>query len=367
MAVTDWASLVPVTKDQHMTSHILGWRLSPFASSSRLSLFAGLGVLLTACGGGGGTSAPLVVVPDGPRVVVASIGSDVTAASFSTLGAPLARVVLGGSDSGLLDPIGGVGASPQAASARTSVQAPTQTGRTLLAWISHVDRSGRKRAAAVTTETLPCDQSGQLTVRFDDADNHNNLRAADSIGFSAMACVDEPGLPAADGGFTMRINAVELDGQGLPTALDVSGSFDAFSLAGFGTANGTFQLWVRQETAASTRLRLRYEGAVVDEGVGVVVYDFDIDGLENAAGGSYEISGGLGVGGQIYAVSTPVRLQYAAGQPPAAGSVVLKDAAGDALELVARSATSFDLGFLPAGSALWTEVQQGLLWGDFTD
>jgi hypothetical protein len=309
--------------------------------------------LLSACGGGGGGSAPVVVIPDGPRVVAASADSDATAANFGTLGAPLARAVLGGSSSGLLDPIGGAGASPQsAATAVALVQAPTLTGRTALAWLRHVGDPDRKRIAAVMTEVLPCTFGGSITVSFDDVDNDNELSAGDSIGFLAQNCIDDPGLPAANGGFTMRINAVELDGQGEPTALDVSGTFDAFTLAGYGSVDGAFRLWTRQETAASTRLRVSYQRASVTETSGTVLYDYDIDGLENAAGGSFEISGGLGLEGRTYAVSTPVRLQYAFGQAPAIGQVDLRDMAGDAVQLVARSATSFDLGFLPAGSAL---------------
>jgi hypothetical protein len=324
-------------------------------------------VVLTACGGGGGSSAPLVVVPDGPRAVAASADSDVTVVNFGVLGAPLVRAVLGGSDSGLLDPIGGADAQPQAATAVARVQAPTLTGRTMLAWMTRVGRADRKRIAAVTTENLPCEFGGQLTVSFDDADNDNLPSAGDSIGFSAQDCVDDPGLPAANGGFTMRINAVELDAQGEPTALDVSGSFNAFTLAGYGSVDGGFQLWTRQETAASTRLRVSYRAASVTEASGTVLYDFDIDGLENAAGGSFEISGGLGIAGRTYALSTPVRMQYAAGQAPAVGTVDLRDAAGDKLQLVARSAVNFDLGFAPAGSELWTEALIGLAWADYED
>jgi hypothetical protein len=322
--------------------------------------------LLAACGGGGGDP-PAVVVPSGARVVAASAGSDVSAANYTLLAGPMVRSLLSSGSNELLDPTAAGRTTAQAATAAVGVQVPTLVGRTVLFWLPRLPDPARKQIAAVSTQTLVCSFGGSVTVSFDDADNNGLVSAGDGIGLSAQACIEDPALPAISGGFTMRVNAVELNGQDEPTALDVSASFQAFELAGYGTMNGSFRLWTRPETAASTRLRISYLDTTVAEAAGTVVYNVDVDGLANAAGGSFEISGGLGIGGQTYAVSTGTRFSYAVGAAPASGNASLRDAAGDALRVIARSATTLDLEFLPAGSALPAASQTGLLWADFED
>lgn len=326
--------------------------------------------LLAACGGGGGGGGepiPLVVVPSGPRVVAASAGSDVSAANYVLLAEPMVRAVLSGGSNALLDPTGAERATPQAAAVASRIEAPTLVGRTMLAWLQRLPDPARKRALAVSSETLACSFGGFVTVTFDDADNNSQVSAGDSIGMSAQSCIEDPSLPAVNGGFTMLVNAVELNSQDEPTALDVSANFQAFELSGYGTMNGSFRLWTRPETAASTRLRLSYLGTTVVEPSGTMVYDIDIDGLANVSSGSFEISGGLGIGGQTYAVATGSRFNYAVGAAPSSGNASLRDAAGDAVRLVARSAETLDLEFWPAGSGTPTAAQTGLFWIDFED
>ena len=65
------------------------------------------------------------------------------------------------------------------------------------------------------------------------------------------------------------------------------------------------------------------------------------------------------------AVSTGSRLQIAAGQFPAGGHASFRDAAGDSVRVVPRSATTFDLEFYPAGTSTPSATQTGLLWSDY--
>lgn len=323
-----------------------------------------LAALVAACGGGGGgggDDGTTVVVPSGPRSVSASAGADVSSTNFGTLSPPMVRAVLGGSANGLISPL----QADDRSRALATGPGPAWPGGTMLAWLRHLPDPSRKRAAAVSSEVLPCELSGSITVRFDDADNNGTPSRGDSLQFTAVDCVDGFGLPAANGGFTMNLNAVELQ-QGEPVALDVSGTFQNFALQGYGSLNGAFRLWTRFETAASTRLRVSYQGTVLADPSGTVVYDFDIDGLANEISASYEISGGIGVGGATYAVSTGVRLQVAAGQFPAVGQVSFRDAAGDSVRVVARSATSFDLEFYAAGATSPGGTMTALRWSDYT-
>lgn len=324
---------------------------------------------LTACGGGGGGPPP-VEVPSGVRTATPSAASDVRADNFETLAPPLVRALLFGGSGELLDPIGGGGASPQAAGSGrvTGVQRlPTTVGATLQAWLRHLPPAGRRQALAVSEETLPCGISGTIRVTFDDADNDQDLSAGDSIGFFADACVDDPGLPATSGGFTMRVNAVALNSAGDPVALDVSASFQNFGVAGYGTMNGAFRLWTREETAASTRLRLSFLATTVTDPAGTVTYDFDVDALANVQSGSFEIGGGLVLGGQTYALSSPGRIGFPTGLPPSTGELRLADAAGDTLRVVPRSAQTFDLQFWPAGATAPGVTLPDLRWDDYGD
>lgn len=339
------------------------FRLRPAAAAGLPAL--GL-ALLSACGGGGGEDpAAIVVIPDGPRVVAASAGTDVNTGNYTQLAAPLVRGLLSGSASDLLNPVAADRATAQAAAAAPLPMATTHLGRTLLAWLQRLPDPARKQAAAVSTQTLSCALGGSLTITVDDADNNSRLGAGDRISVLASTCRDDASLPAASGGFSMTVNAAVLNGNGEPTALDVSASFQAFTLDGFGSMTGGFRLWTRPETAASTRLRLSFLDTSVTELSGTVVYSFDIDGLANASSASFEISGGLGIAGQTYALATPTRLSGAPGGSPSAGTVTLRDAAGDTLRVLARSATTLDLEFLPAGATTPTASTTGLLWTDF--
>lgn len=319
---------------------------------------------LAACGGGGGGGGPTVVVPDGARTVAATSGSDATAINYATLAPPFVRALASGGAGGVISPLGADRSQALSAAAAPAVFAPSLPGRTLLAWLQRLPDPARKQAAAVSTDVVPCSFGGSITVRFDDADNDGNVSAADSIEFTAANCIEDVGLPAASGGFAMTINAVDLDGDE-PEALDVSGSFQNFTLEGYGTMNGGFRLWTRFETAASTRLRVSYLGTTVVEAGNTTVYDFDIDGLANEQTGSFDISGGIGIGGATYAVSTGSRLQIAVGQFPAGGHASFRDAAGDSVRVVPRSATTFDLEFYPAGATTPSATQTGLLWSDY--
>lgn len=335
--------------------------MSKIPRSTALALAA----LLGACGGGGG--GPTVVVPSGVRTVPASANADASSANYATLAPPFIRAVLGGSANGLISPLQTGGRSGAlAAGASPAVFAPSLPGRTMLAWLRHLPDPARKGALAVSTDVLPCTLGGSITVRYDDADNSNSASPGDSLQFTAADCVDDVGLPAANGGFAMTINAVDLDGDE-PVALDVTGAFQNFSLQGYGTLNGPFRLWARFESAASTRLRVSYQGATLVDPSGTVVYDFDIDGLASAFSGSYELSGGIGIGGATFAVSTESRVQLAPGQFPASGQASLRDAAGDSVRVVPRSATTFDLAFYPAGATTPSATLTGLLWADYVD
>jgi hypothetical protein len=331
----------------------------PTRPSSSIAAAAALAFLAAGCGGGGGS--PAIEVPQGVRSVPASAGSDVTNNNLGTFSGPLARAVMSVSSNGVVGSVAGERESPHGVGgARAALPA---TARWALA-VARQRPGGREQPQAVSNETIACPFGGSMAISVNDADNDEELSAGDSVTLTAFSCVLEATLPMANGSFAMTVNAVELDANDEPTALDASASFANFMLAGFGSMNGAFRLWTKTE-GASERVRINYQALTVTEGSQPVTYDFDAYGVMSGSGGSFDLNGGLRLNGQTYAVVGGDVFSFSGDNPPGLGSVRLLDAAGDALRLSARSASTLDLEFFPAGSTAATTSLLGQLWSSF--
>ncbi len=333
------------------------------ASMHRWWALGAVALALAACGGGGGDSgSAAVVVPTGVRSGAASAGADVTQANAMGFVGVMARSVLGAAD----------GNVPVLSSGRESPQARlagTQAAPGLLRFAANTAArslarpTSREQAQAVTTEPLPC-VSGSGSVTVNDADNNLRVSRGDSFSFVFTNCVLEVGLPAVTGTLAFTINAVELNAQEEPTALDATITLTGFAEAGFGSMSGSFRVWYRDESATSTRQRISYLDTTVIEAGQNLVYRFDVYGVAGTTGGTFDLNGALTVGGQAYAMSSTL-FTHGAGTLPASGAVTLRDAAGDAVIVRARSTTTFDLEFQAAGAAAPTVVSAGLLWSAY--
>lgn len=307
---------------------------------------------LAACGGGGGDEPTGVEVPVGVRSEAASASSDVNGANYQSFGGPLARAVMSAGEGGSVPGLSAGRESPQA---RALAQRGQRWARLALAGIS-----GREHALAAQSQTLACSYGGSMTVTFDDADNNQELSSGDSASFVFDSCVAEFGQPAANGSLGFRVNAIELDSQDEPTALDVTLTFSGFAESGFGSIAGTVRLWSRNE-GTGTRHRVRYNAAAITEQGVALAYDFDIYGVSSDFGGSFDLNGAFVIGGQTYALRGGNVFSYALGQAPGSGSVTLCDAGNDCVTLRATSHTTFNLEFLASG-ATTPVVVTGLTW-----
>lgn len=319
---------------------------------------------MAGCGGGGGDSGSSgVVVPTGVRSGTASAGADVTQANATGFVGVMARSVLGAAD-GNVPVLSSERESPQARLAGTAatpglLRFAADTAARRLATAA----AAREQAQAITTGPLPCvTGTGSLTVN--DADNNLRVSRGDSFSFVFTNCVLEAGLPPLTGTLAFTVNAVELDAQEEPTALDATITLTGFAEAGFGSMSGSFRVWYKDESTTSTRQRISYlDTTVVEQGQNLV-YSFDVYGVAGTTGGSFDLNGALTVGGQAYAMSS-TQFTHGAGTLPASGAVTLRDAAGDAVIVRARSTTTFDLEFQAAGAAAPTVVSAGLLWSAY--
>lgn len=304
--------------------------------------------VLTACGGGGDDAPTGVSVPQGQRSVAASASSDVTVANYSTLAAPLARAVMRATEGG---------AAPLAGGQQSALSVAGAARNALLAV-----RPDRERALAVSSSTVACTYGGSITVTFDDADNNQQVSRGDVLTIALSACVEESGGAPGNGTMSMTINAIELDANQEPTAMDVSVSVSGFAEDGWGGMNGTFRIWMREESATSTRIRVNYQAVTVADGNTTVVYDFDQYGVSSTTGGTFDLQGGLRLGGHTYAVVGGDVFSHGSSGNPGQGSVSLRDAAGDRLVIRARSSTTVDLEFYPAGASTPTATMLGVTW-----
>lgn len=318
---------------------------------------------LAGCGGGGGGDSG-VEVPQGVRSGTASSTSDVTAVNATNFAGPLARIVMSAAD----------GNAPGISSGREAPQARSTTATNAGRWsgfaLDAATRSlsnaatSREQTQAVITNTFACSISGSVTLSVNDADNNQKLGAGDSATFQFNACVEEAGTPAASGTLSFTVNDIELNSNNEPTALDATFTMTGFAEEGFGTLSGSFRTWYKNESSTSTRQRLSFLGASAVEAGQTQIYNFDVYGVSGASGGSFDLNGAVGIGGQTYAMTSSV-FSHANGALPPSGAVTLRDGAGDAVILRARSATTFDLEFQAAGSATSTVIASGLLWNNY--
>jgi len=321
------------------------------------------GLALAACGGGGDSSPAGVQVPTTVRVGAASAGSNVSAGNAVSFAGPLARIAMSGADGGLPGVSNGREA-PQTRMAAAVMSRPAMRFVFVAAARSLNASAAREQAQAVTSETNPCAFGGTLQVTLNDADNNLKLSAGDSATITLTACVETAGQPPANGVIAFTVNAVELDAQNLPTALDATLTLTGFTELGFGSINGSVRIRYKDEAGGNTRQRLGFLATNMVEAGQPLVYDFDAYGVDSASGGSFDLNGAVTVAGQAYALSS-TQLSYATGGWPNSGALTVRDAAGDAVIVRARSATTFDLEYQAAGASAPTVVQSGLLWANY--
>lgn len=320
--------------------------------------------LLGACGGGGGSDSGGVEVPTATRSVAASAGSDANVDNLAFLGGWLARAVMSVSGDGAFD-ITAERDRPQGRTANMYGGEGLLHARVASAALrlGQPAFAAREQSSAVESETMTCLNGGSVTFTIDDADNNRKLSRGDGITLSASNCVLDPGLPAANGTMQLALNEVDLDSDEFPTALDASATFANFSVGAYGTYNGEMRLWTKPEGALE-RARVSYRNTTVSFAGGSVVFDFDIYGLGDDAGGSFDLNGGIGINGQTYSIVASGVMTSVGTEPPSAGELRLRDAAQDAVRLTARSSSSFDLDFLPSGATAPTAVLPGQLWSN---
>jgi hypothetical protein len=304
-------------------------------------------VTLVACGGGGGgDAAPSgVQIPQGTRSGTASANSEINAGNVNSFAGPLARAVMSAGDSSLPG-IGGGRDAPQARSADNSAPLTWRGQRWLRLALANL--SSREHPLSTTTRALRCPLGGGLTLTLIDDDNNAKLSAGDRLSIVTVACVSEPGQPASTGSLSLTINAIELDGNDDPTALDVTITFSGFEEDGFGTLSGSVRLWFKDDAAGGERLRLSYSAAAVTGQGDRVAYDFDISGNSAANGvGNVDLNGTFVFRNAGYAMTSTTLAFNAGSNRPASGSVTLTDFLGNELTLRAKSDSAFELEFDP--------------------
>jgi hypothetical protein len=330
-------------------------------NKNTLRQWAALSVLaaLVACGGGGGggnDSPSGVQIPQGTRSGTASANAEITAGNAGSFAGPLARAVMSAGDPKSVPGVSNGRETAQARGERVALQGQRWVRLAL------ANLSSREQPLSTTTSVLRCPLGGGLTLTLIDDDNNGKLSAGDRLQVVTVACRSEPGQPSSSGALALTINAIELDGNDDPTALDVTLTFSGFEEEGFGTLSGSVRLWFKDDGSGGERLRLSYSAAAVTEQGDSVRYDFDITGNSAAnGGGNVDLNGTFVLRDAGYAMTTGTTFAFNAGSNrPASGSVTLTDFLGNKLTLRVRGDDRFDLIFKPLG--LPEIVIPGFLW-----
>lgn len=322
---------------------------------------------LAACGGGGGggdgAGSSAVQLPSGTRSLPASAGSDLSQANFSARGSATIEALLTSYGGNVLEqPLAAGGA---AAASRVDPRAADATVRWALRWALRraAAAAARERPQAVHTETVACDRSGSVVVSWNDADNDELLSGGDTIAMQFNDCVFDAGTPAADGAANLAVNAVELDRNDAPVALDVSIAYRSFSVEGLGSLSGGARLW-SVPVAGGARTLLRYTAMRADFGTESVVLNFDVDSRLAGTALTTNLNGALTLSGQAYKLTQMLPFTSGIAARPESGTLRVADAAGDHVDITARGSV-VDLDFYPAGSSVPTAVQHGIPWASF--
>ncbi|MED5621016.1 hypothetical protein [Ideonella sp. BN130291] len=322
------------------------------ASRPLLAVALACATLLSACGGGGGDSSS---TSSG-----ASAGSDVSVSNYQSLATPLARTVV--NVAGSADVSGASGGTAQGASTsavRTALRSVVSARAVALR------AGGQARVTAVTSDTVACDSSGSVTITFNDADNNGQLSVGDSISLMLSNCAFTADEPAANGGLSMTLQGLQIDGQGIPSALQASGSFNALSV-GADSMSGQFQMSYAPASGGMTSVSMSFTDMTASTSGQTVVYNTTFSGQFASDGsGSFSITGRLGLGGETYLLDQPQPFVLAADGHPTSGSLRMRDAAGDALVVRARPGDLVDFEFYPAGATTPSATLTGQPWSNY--
>jgi len=337
-------------------------------TSRRILTLIGSTLILGACGGGG-NSTPTVELP-AARSVAASSGADLTEANFVALTSPAIQALLTsvGGNGALEQPLSLQRASAQATASFNPANRLTQT---MVAWSlgqaqSRLDAlSPREQLQALSSGSAGCSYSGSFSFTLNDADGNQQLSAGDSLTINFFNCVETQGDPAVNGGFSLTVNAVELDAAKNPVRLDATVSFSALSVQGLGSLTGSARLWEVPLSGGGTHSVLRYTGMQSSFGSTTVILDFDVDEVTTGSSSTAGINGGLGVQGQTYQLTQRQTFAGTADGQPDSGTLSVLDAQGDRVDIIANGLL-VDREFYPSGATTPTAVLRDTPWSSFT-
>lgn len=327
-------------------------------------LSANLLLGLAACGGGGDDIGPTgtVSIPSGARAGAATSGADLSSSNAMQIGVSLAKALRGDATGGVTGPA--AAARAKALSARQSgargLPSPLLLARQALYSAGPKLPTQRAQASTATISSLPCPSGGRMTVTTDDMDGNGVLSSGDAVLTNFSACVTGPGEPALNGRFDLTLGAVTVSPTGSAVNLDASATFTDFAVQGEGTLNGTVHIWLLTE-GLQERFRMSYQNARLTLPSGEVQQmQYDLYGTQSEVQMNLELSGAIGMGGQLFAATSTAAFMAGPDGVMRSGTSQLRDAAGDVLQLQAQTSGRYDLTLSNAnGQFLWSSLGMG--------
>lgn len=280
--------------------------------SLKRTLLLSASALLSACGGGSGGGD--AVTASAPVAVTSANASDVAAAGVN------AADGLTGSTSGIL------GVVPAAVGAGHATD--VNVVATLIDSVRRAPQAGDSgvHPAAVFNQTDSCD-SGSISLRFNDADNDQQLSTGDSVTLSANNCVSS-GV-SLDGAISMNSLVVSGDPLAPPYSLQFSLQTNGFTVSAGGetvSIRGSGTIAESGSDAVTTTSSFTGSGIeVTASGETLTLTGYQITETHNAATGAYSYAidatiSSSALGGSVQ-VSTDVALSGVGAFDPDAGQI----------------------------------------------
>lgn len=292
-------------------------RLAPVACAA--------GLLLTACGGGGGDSAP------------ASPG--VTASNYSTVAEPMAASVL--STLNVVDTIGSAVGGGEVAMDADREQRQVDPIALLKRAVARA-ASGREQAQQVEPFDEPCSGGGSIqgTVSFRNSDV---LSAGDSISLTAHNCVAE-GV-TVNGGVDVAVNSYSAGTDSESGRLTLN--FRGFSAAGASLSGGATLNF--SSSASQANVSVGFNNATVSMNGVSLGLNYTTSMLFSGSQSTVSLSGNINLGEHDYALSQPAPFVLS-GSGLASGTLQIREAAFGERVLLRADAGHFTYQYFSAGN-----------------
>jgi hypothetical protein len=303
------------------------------------------GLVLMACGGGGGDN-----VATAPAVPAPSSATPLTAGNYPTYATPTAASISGakvidGSTETLKD-------NSSAKSESTAIStSPALLALQMLRELTDIP-AAREQSKAIRTLNRSCPFGGSFTGTSDDVDNSRSATAGDKVSVNLKACALFAGQPPASGNMNYTlISAVEKNN--VLTSLSADILVSNFSSDG-NVFNGALRITADESSATAIYKNFN----VTRRGI-TTIFNFTVVADVQKRTSTY--NGLITVSNSTYTLSTPTPIVFGTYRP-VSGMLRIADNNGNRVDITPNGAAAGSVDFNYYASGSTTPVKSSSTW-----